>query len=350
METHAPTAAQTLLDALSRPFEPLRLRRQMQLFPTALGLRPGQPGLQSDEFLANLLSGRRSYQAILRQGFGKEFKNFQNYALKRVETTPAVRGRLVEAVGGDEQALEVLARCARAGTLTAGLSHLVRMAEGAAFQVMAALSSGSLTCPHCKQELISRPALWWSGQPCALGTAEYRFIDRILYDVLAITLLPLVMRSNWDQKIAAVAHLASLSEPGAHPFRRWLDLVREAYRAKDLTALAARARLEDTQPETLQRCSRGEMLTVETIREVTAALANPQPLRELGMRSRVLAFAVDFLVAADDRPESLTQDAAQAVIQARLLQLGQDLRFNLLKPVRPLTPASQYSLELHPTM
>ena len=335
VETHAPSAAQTLLETLSFPFEPLHLRRPMKLFPTALGLRAGCPGLPSDEFLANFLSGQRSYLAILRHGFGKDFKNFQNYALQRVETTTAVRNRLVEAAGGDEQVLEILAQCTRAGTVASALAQLTRVAEGAAFQVITAMLSGSLKCPHCKQELISRPAQWWSEQLCLLGPAEYRVIDRILYDVLAITLLPLVMRPNWGPKLVSVAQLANLCEPGAHPFRRWLDLVRKAYRAKDLTALSARARLENTQPETLQRCSRGEMLTVETIRELTGALADPHPLRDLGMRSRVLAFAVDFLGATDDRPEPLTWDAAQDVIQARLLQLGQDLRLNFAKRVRP---------------
>lgn len=102
VETHLPTVGQILQYGLSQPLELLTLRRSMKLFPTSLGLQPLEAGLPSDDFLANFLSGRRTYLAIIREGFGKDFKNFQNYALQRVETRPEVRERLLKALDGNE--------------------------------------------------------------------------------------------------------------------------------------------------------------------------------------------------------------------------------------------------------
>lgn len=343
VETHAPSAARTLQSVLSQPFEPLTLRRAMKLFPTALSLVPGTPRVPSDDFLANLLSGRRTHLAMVRQGFGKDFKNFQNYALRRVETTPAVRQRLIQALEGNEQLLGILAESMRVGALASELAQLTRAGEGALYQMMRTLSSGSLKCVHCKAELVSRPAQWWGTQSCVLGEPEYRFVDRILYDLLAVILLALAFQANWSQREHAVGSLASLCDPGAHPFKHWLDLMRGAYRAKDLTALAARAGLAGPSPDShLQRCSRGEMLTAETIGELTARLAQPKPLRDLGLQARILAFAIDFLVAADGGPDSLHWEAAQAVVKARILQLSTDLSLSFATAVLP-APASNKS-------
>src|SRR5437868_4166402 len=110
VETRTPGAGQTLQSVLSQPFEPLTLRRPMKLFPTSLGLEPHKPGLPSDDFLANFQSGRRTYLSMIRQGLAKDFKNFQNYALQRVETTPAVRQRLAQALDGNEELLAFLAQ------------------------------------------------------------------------------------------------------------------------------------------------------------------------------------------------------------------------------------------------
>lgn len=342
METHTPTVGQVLQRELSQPFEPLTLRRSMELFPTSLGLEPFKVGLPSDDFLANFLSGRRTYLAIIRNGFGKDFKNFQNYALQRVETTPAVRLRLLKALDGSEELLAVLANRMREGVLVAELAQLTRAAEGTLYQLIRTLSSGSLKCAHCQAELISRPKQWWREQACELGEAESRFVDRILYDVLATTLLPLVFRSNWAQREHAVAKLADLCNAGAHLFRNWLDLVRHAYRAKDLASLATRAGLSGPSPDShLQRCARGDMLTVKTIQGVTARLKDPAPLRDLGMHTRALAFAIDFLVAADERASPLDWFDAQAIVKARILQLFQDLKLSFATGARRSTASAE---------
>lgn len=342
VETHIPTVAQSLQNVLSQPFQPLTLRRPMALFPTALGLEPLKVGVPCDDFLANLLSGHRTYLAIIRNGFGKDFKNFKNYALQRVETTSAVRKRLLKAVDGSEEMLAILASGMREGVLIAQLTQLTRAAEGTLYQVMRTLSSGSLKCPHCQAEVISRPTQWWREQACKLGEAEYRFVDRILYDALAMTLLPLVFGSTRAQKKQAVEQLADLCDARANLFRNWFDLVRHAYRAKDLAALATRAGLYGPSPDShLQRCARGEMLTVDTIHAVTARLRDPVPLRNLGMRTRVLAFAVDFIVAADSGASPLDWSAAQAIVRTRILRLFEDLQLSLATGVRRETTSAE---------
>jgi hypothetical protein len=298
----------------------------MTLFPTALALKPDAAAVPSDDFLANFVTGRQTWLAVVRRGFGADFKNFQNYALGRVQTTPAVHRRLLDALDGDEQTLEVLAGSMREGVLVGQLSQVLRTAEGAIFQLMRLLASGPVRCVNCGANLISDPAHWWGKQACALGEPEYRFVDRILYDLIAAATLPAAFLGVAFSKESAVDALIGLCEPGAHPFRHWLDRARAAWRAKDLTALATRAGMTGPSPDShLQRCSRGEMLTVETIDQVTARLANRKPLRQLGMQSRVLAFLVDFMVAADSGDNVFKPEHAQAIVKERLAQLRSDL-------------------------
>ena len=128
---------------------------------------------------------------------------------------------------------------------------------------------------------------------------------------------------------------------GAHVFRNWLDSVRRAYRAKDLAALATRAGLSGPSPDShLQRCGRGDMLTVNTIQQVTARLPDPRPLRNLGMRTRAVAFAIDFLVATDTAASPSDWPAAQAVVKARILQLFEDLKLSFARDARRATESA----------
>lgn len=337
METLLDASPKTLQDVLIQPFDALTIKRSMTLFPTALGLQPGQQGLPSDDFLANLLTGRRSFLAYIRRGFGRDFKNFENYAFQRVQTSAAVRERLLDAVGRNEQHLELLAELLKSGKLGRQLAGWTRAGEGLLYQLMRAFSTGSCKCPNCGAETVSRAESWWAEQRCVLGEAEFRFVDRVLYDVLAVSLIPLMFGGGWSQRIQAVDSLASLCDPGRHPFRHWLAHVQRAYRAKDLTALATRAGLDGQYPDShLQRCGRGEMLTVETIESVTARLAAPKVLRTYGMHARAVAFAIDFVMAADSSQDPLTWNDAQAVVGARLRRLATDLWLSTSKGLRPV--------------
>lgn len=47
------------------------------------------------------------------------------------------------------------------------------------------------------------------------------------------------------------------------------------------------------------------------------------------MQSRVLAFAIDFMVAADGVKVPLSWETAQAIVKARVFQLGEDMRLSM---------------------
>jgi len=231
----------------------------------------------------------------------------------------------------------------REGMLVADLAQMTRIAEGALYQLTRSLSSGSLKCVHCQAELVSRPAKWWAEQPCSLGDAEYRFVDRLLCDALAVTLLPLLFGTTWAVKEHAIQNLGALCELGAHPFKHWLDMVRRPYQAQSLTALATRAGMDGPSPDSLlQRVARGEMLTIETIQAVTARLPNAKPVRDLGMQARALAFSIDFLMAVDNGAVPLDWQAAQAIVRTRILQFGQDIRYSLAKAIGSAPASSQF--------
>jgi hypothetical protein len=247
-------------------------------------------------------------------------------------------------VQGNEKTLEVMAELMKQGTLSIHVAGLSLLFETILNQVIRAASSGAGMCPICRQQRISQAAVWWSKQQCNLDGAEYRFVDRLIYDTLAVALLPRACKPDWSIKEDPTVPLVGLCAKGAHPFKHWLNSVRKAYRAKDLTALATCAGMTRPSPDShLQRCSRGEMLTVNTIRELTAELPQPKPLCNLGMQARALAFAIDFLVAADKTVEPLSWHDAQDIVQARMIRLRDDLR-NSLETSRGLPPVLVHAL------
>lgn len=344
VETRTPSLSQTVHEVLGQPFEALTLHRPMKLFPTTLGLTPLTPSEPTDDFLANLVSGRRTHLAIVREIFGKDFKNFVNFSRGKVETTPEVYMRLIQALQGDEKLLEVMAGFMKLGTLSIQFANLFRLIENILNHVISAASSGAGMCPTCRQQRISQAAIWWSEQQCTLEGAEYRFVDRLLNNVLAVALMPRAFKPDWSVKEDPTVPLVGLCAKGTHPFKHWLNLVREAYRAKDLTSLATCARMNGPSPDShLQRCSRGEMLTVNTIFELTAKLPQPKPLRDLGMQARALAFAIDFLVAADEKEDPISWHDAQEIVQARTIRLRKDLR-NSLETSHGLPPVLVHAL------
>jgi hypothetical protein len=330
VETHTPTLSQSLNETFGLPYEPLTLCRPMKLFPTSLGLKPHTPQLPSDNFLANLVSGKRTHLAIIREIFGKNFKNFVNFARGEVQTSPKVYAALVQALNGDEELLNHFAKNMRLGLLPAQTANVMRLIETVVNQLASAASSGAGMCPTCRQKRISQASQWWSERKCSLGPPEFRFVDRLLLNTLTVVILPRAFSADWSQRGDPANPLISMCDSGAHPFKNWLIRVMMAYRASDLTSLATKARLDGPSPDSLlQRCGRGEMLTFETIDALTTGLYQPKPLRDLGRQTRSLAFLIDFLIAADSRAQALSWSDAQQIIQDRLLRLREDLHESL---------------------
>lgn len=336
--THDFTTEERAIESLIVPFEPVTIRRHLKVFASSAGLTPGVTSIPNDDFLANLVSGKRSFLAIVRRTFGTDFRNFLNYSARGAErTTPEVRARLIACVGGKEEILTEIAMAAREGMLAAKLGKLVKRGEGVLFRFMRAAMSKKLLCPHCQKNMITAPAEWWARQQCDLAEPEYRFVDRILYDVLAATLLPLILATPQEREERAVG-LANLCSPGAHMFGHWLTMVCAAYRAPNLAALQARARLKSVTPDSLYRFGRGEMITFEAIAEITKELPRDRWLAQLGIAARGLAFAADAIQAAHRGAEELDHETAQQILRARLMQMKNDLRLSFVTKLLPAGP------------
>ncbi len=344
VETHTTTISQTLTEAFGAPYEPLTLCRPMTLFPTSQGLLPHTPQMPSDNFLANLVSGKRTHLAIVREIFGKDFKNFVNFARGEVQTSRKVYADLVEAVDGDEDLLKLLANRMNHGLLPVQIASAMRFIETLVNQLASAASSGAGMCPTCRQKRISQASHWWSLQKCGLGPAEYRFVDRLLLDTLAVVILPRAFSANWSQRADAADPLISMCDSGAHPFKNWLTRLMASYRASDLTSLATKARLVGPSPDSnLQRYSRGEMLTFEAIDALTKGSSQYKTLRDLGRQTRLLAFVMDFLIAANSQSAPLSWAEAQQIVQDRLIRLRKDFHESLAVS-RGLQPVLVHSL------
>jgi hypothetical protein len=308
-------------EALVAPFEPLTLTRPMLLFPTALGLKPGETKMPSEDFLANLTSGRRSFQAIFRDLFGKDFRNFLNYSLGKRKTTPEVYDRLLTHVGGTPQMLDLLATSVQPHSDAPTLRMLYRTGEGALFRFINTVLSMKTSCPNCGGNLITDPAAWWSEQPCDLAPPEWRFADRILYDLIASHWLSGIFKQRTPDSVYAGGPV-DLCLDGRHPFGHWIDAVMRPYKARTIGALPARAGAQ-TNEDSLYRIARGETLTVEVIDDLTANLPENtrDALRRLDRFARVIAFVIDFLAAAHRGDDALPQDIALRVVKQRMSRL-----------------------------
>lgn len=313
----------TLAEIFVIPYEPITLARPMTLFPKTLDLTPRVASIPSDDYLADLLCGHRSVQAVLRRSLGDvNFRNLRNYALGR-KTTEATRERLVLLLHNQET-LDLVAEHFRRPEQSAP-THLLQMAEGAMLLLVTAVLGFAATCSYCGKNMITPEESWWSEQPCVLAPPEYRFLDRLLYVPAGLAHTPALLGGNSP----STTSLRTLSAPDQLPFKHWLGVISKAYSSPNLANLAARAGMEPQMTGTLYRVNAGEMLTELHIHAITQRLGDSQRVecvRKQGRAARRIAFAVDFLRAAHAGEQELELVQAQKIVHDRLSHLCDDIQ------------------------
>lgn len=315
-----------LIDALNVSFEDVMVAREMRQFSRALGLVPNVSGKPSMGVVAAIVFGRTSLKAVLRRELGDaQFRNLQNYALGKVKSSRTIGLDVAGLQELDEEQLralmEMLMEVLR-DPENASLTRLITMVEGAAYRLFTAIRSEPVHCPHCKANTILTTERWWARQACNLGLAEMRLIDRSCMVAIAIQG---VLR--WSGKGAGSRRptVQSLVSPEAHPNANWLNVVASFYRAESLASLAIRAGT-DLKDDTIWRHARGEMLTPETVEKLLRNVSDHDALTKSAVTVRTLAFAIEFLQAAN-RDYDLKPEVARKIISARVQTL--QMEFNL---------------------
>ena len=302
------------------PFEPLTVRREMEIFGEDLGIPLNEPTLPDVEFLACLATGYPRDSALQRNELGCRFRNFYNFIRVTVRSSPTTLRRLTEYLGISETELRELARGQADGPLLTQLLDAFDFFEGVALRFvenrpkpLAAFGGGY---PKSLSD-----ALWLGKAPVRLGHAERRFVERLVSLARGLLLVQscIVNQGNDSTPFQAAVDLC---QSGRHPFGHWLTLAQRHFCCDDLSQLAKTLCSTSGDDHSLllknlEQCSSGTGLVEPSI--VDRITQRAPELHYLLIVARILAFAIDFVCSAAD--QDIGRERAQALILCRLEEL-----------------------------
>jgi hypothetical protein len=302
--------------ALPVPLWEVTLNRSMRTYGASLGLSPHIAGVPSLDVMAAIITGRRSFVALLRRALGEtDFRNLRNYALGRVRSSRVVEG-LKAKYGADDEAIEAAAAIIR-DPATSVLAQIASVAEGVAYRVVSWVHACKVPCACCGGNLVPTSDYWWSRQPCDLGRPEAELVDRVCMVTIGAQFF-LNLQADGQHSPT----LRDLVSPGGHPFKNWLNAVMRLTRGESLSSMPARTGAR-VSAESVLRYGRGEMLTPEAVEELTSKIPDAAALKASARAARALAFAIEFLAAAQ-RGAPLSEEMARKIVSARVHQILAD--------------------------
>jgi len=303
--------------ALPVPLWKVTLTRPMRMYGASLGLTPQIPSMPSVDVMAAIVTGRRSFLALIRRTFGEtDFRNLRNYALGKVRTSRVLDG-LKSKHGLDNGELEAVASIIR-DPATSVLVQIASVAEGVAYRFVSWVHACKVPCVCCGGNLVPASDYWWSRQPCDLGRPEAELIDRVCMVTIGAQFF-LNLQTGGQHSPA----LRDLASPDGHPFKNWLNAVMNLVRGDNLSSIPARMGAS-TSAESVMRYGRGEMLTPEAVEELTNNIPNAAALKASARTARAIAFAIEFLSAAQ-RGAPLSDEVARKIVSARVDQILADV-------------------------
>jgi hypothetical protein len=301
-----------LLQGLPVPLWEVTLAREIRQFSTALGLTPNIPASPSLNIVASIMFGRTSFQAVLRRELGNvEFRNLRNYALGKVQS-PRSLGPVLVKCGGSHELLEQLASILR-DSENSNLVQFVAAIEGAAYRLMRFIRSIPAPCPCCGSNVVCSSEVWWSSQPCDISPPESALVDRACLVAVAVHFLIERRDESRLRHPPSIHHLAAAS---AHPYGNWLTSIVEIFKASSLSHLAVRAGAK-LEPDSIWRYARGETLPQEAVEMLTSRIEHSGSIQAAVIPTRTLAFAIEFLQAAN-RHSALDDSTARKIVSARV--------------------------------
>lgn len=296
-------------EVLSVPFWGVTIARPLLRFNEPLGLKPNQRELPSANLAAAIVFGRRSFEAMVRNELGDAaYRNLRNYALGRVKT-PRSLGTVLASCDGDQALVNCLVDLLRFSE-SSGLARMCAAIEGAAYRLMKYIRSRPAPCPCCGATVVRSAQGWWARQPCDLGLEEALLVDRAC---MVASALHVFVHLTDDAKHTPPPTLQRLR---THPNANWLLTVARVLSSPTLSNLPPRAGAAVTD-ETILRISRGDMLTPDVVNQVLAKVERSGALRAAVITTRTMAFAIEFLRAAN-RSAELDADTARQVVAARI--------------------------------
>lgn len=203
---------------------------------------------------------------------------------------------------------------------SASLVRLMQAGEGAVYRLIHALHSVPVPCPCCNANVIPSSPRWWEKQACVIGQPEADFIDRLCMVSIG---MHAIINLRGDAGHTPPPSLLEIADAQMHPNGNWLQAVGRAFASPNLSHLAARAGAAMT-PDSVLRVSRGDSLTPEAVAALTQHVDQGGAVRAAAATARLLALAIEFLMAAHTGPE-LSEEVARKIVEGRIATLGSDL-------------------------
>lgn len=376
MENAQRTLRRPAVGELVASREEVRIARRLRSFASALGVRPKVAGLPSANVLPAILTGSRSWQAALRRLLGDlDFRNLKNYATGTVERSACaeeLKSRVSPAVA--ELLIEILRDPG-----TAHLPQRLREVERDVFRLARTLHTYPLPWQRSS-------ASWWSGMPAKVGVVEAALIDRTclviigsdllrqgevteLFKRLQVDFTPATERllgilrrlppmrevnsgapgaeliERASPMLAAIELLLgfsattvpmpsvwTLADAKRHPFGNWLRCLMDLLHVLTPSELVRQTDAAIT-ADSAMRYARGEMLTTDAAHRLTTQIPNAPAFMAAVPAARAMAFAIEFLMAADaDR--TVGADAARRIISARIRDMYFDVQVAVMRITR----------------
>lgn len=325
----------TLRELLLPPFPVVEVLRPLAPYGRILDLQPMLPTAPNPEFLVRLLTGHASHQACIRLEAGPQYKNLENLIRGRHKVSPTTKELLAATLGISLDDVEQLDGSAPDGPLIPGILAVFQIFEGLPQRVTSGILDRTVPCPCCGKNLLDDVDAWWSKHAAGLGRAEYHFVERLLNAIVGAGLIERFIGLLQQRAKLSLDRLSSLSEPSRHAIGNWIAEAQTALSCDSLASLAIAMQLRDAESSTfthgrLKKWSAGQDVMPLDAGE---AIAKACGQAEDGMRrliaARTIALAADFVVAAMPDSSTVGRWEAQAIVHARLGQLGGNLHIAL---------------------
>lgn len=321
------------------PFDPVTIRRPLptQTFASMLGLVPGITAAPDSEFIARLLTGRRSTDALVRRQVGGLYKNLENMLRGRHRVSDTTKTLLADALGIGCEVLERFVHGREDGPVMPQLADLFLLAENVPTRQMAFLLDVEVLCQCCGENMLDDQDTFWSRSDLALGQDEYRFVERLLNALFGAYRFLGWLRGT------QIPSLQDLAATPGYPIGNWLEELAGDRGAANLGEFATQLQLISDLPDfshaRLRKWSCGaDQIPPEKLEVLLAASSDPTLFHLRFIAARTIALLREFLSAASRLSDAPSSPDAQRVLHKRLGRIAE--RFDIARHVERKRQAS----------
>jgi hypothetical protein len=287
------------------------------------------------DFLVRLVTDYRSHQAIIRQGAGAHFKNFDNFIRGKHQLSPVTMRAMSEKLGVELDEIAKWPHGKEDGPLLPDLLNIFSSIESLPYRFTTHILDAEVLCSCCKNNILDDRDAFWTQQNIVFNEPEFGFAERILRATIGASFFWILLgrfageKTDWPD-VYMLAHRCK------YPIAHWLSAIQTSYRVNSLAELAVKMQAMDSPDchvpyERLKKWSSGmDLLPVSVAKALSQASGHNNEHWISFFLARALSFVIDFLVAAAPGAEPKRQ-VIQEIVENRFVGLGQNLRIAMAK-------------------